>query len=780
MIGETSHGLRIQSGGGGPVASLNQLLFTTGGSVTPPTDAYPVGKVTLGPYSFAIGETKTVTLDTPYSGPDGATITINGVSYTISKVGVVAPTTSLTLINITGKPDTGSTTSIIVGSEVRSVPELPPGRMGTYGLGRNWLSLTSGRAFVASDLVGGSSGTPAELGRDAVLRFQENAFLAGGGAFPVPSDAGEITAMRFISNLDTSLGQGPLMVHTADLIFSCQAPIDRTKWQDVVNPILTEAYKPHGGLSQESTKNVSSDSLFRTLIGIQSLILGRRDFDVWGNVPISEEVDPTLLADQQQLLRFASAIEFDNRYLITAGPAQGPNGVYHSTVIALNYSPLSSLRGKQPAVYDGTWTGIPGILQLVTGRFFGTDRAFAFVFNPELGINELWEILPTSSSQADDNGVDRIVLDIESPILDFDQKDPRNRSFLRLEDGEIYVQNIVGRVDFETFYRADFDPEWHPWHSWCVNNPPSWQPRMGLGEPPKVNDGDTGRLTRDGYIFQFRLKMTGRGRFMGGRFRASKQPEPIYAKPMICIETPEPDDAQNHSPTPSGIAEPSAYYDFQTTVDDGGGLSHFTDITTNAKSLVYTTGIYSQITGKIALGVNQGDQSHALITAQSGGSFTYENGGLSHSFWVKPLTQVGTFTVGPSVWMRWAVTDYGLRLQNNGTTTLLNELVAYGLSGTANTTFSPGLSNDVWHHIVFTMTHAGDFIFYIDGVSKVTGNRGTISAAATGQVITKQEFSNPLTTYHLDELGVWIDYVLSPSDVFFLYNNGTGRTFPFT
>ncbi len=102
--------------------------------------------------------------------------------------------------------------------------ELPPGRMGAYGRGRNWFSLTDGRQFIASDITGGPSGTQAENFRDAVLHITENAFLVGGGNFAVPGSIGDIRAMLFTSELDVSLGQGPLLVVTPNVTFSCQAP----------------------------------------------------------------------------------------------------------------------------------------------------------------------------------------------------------------------------------------------------------------------------------------------------------------------------------------------------------------------------------------------------------------------------------------------------------------------------------------------------------------------------------------------------------------------------
>jgi hypothetical protein len=210
---------------------------------------------------------------------------------------------------------------------VYQTTELPAGRMGTYGRGRNWMALTDGKHFIASDIVNGASGTAVYGFEDAVLSVTENDFLAGGGTFVVPGQVGDIRAMIFTAQLDTSQGQGPLAVLTPKVVFSCDAPVDRTTWQNLTNPILTESIKANGGLSHYGTINVNSDVIYRAIDGDRSYIIGRREFDKWGNVPISREVD-FINSDNPQLLNFCSKIEFDNRGSSTGQPwrlSHGPD-----------------------------------------------------------------------------------------------------------------------------------------------------------------------------------------------------------------------------------------------------------------------------------------------------------------------------------------------------------------------------------------------------------------------------------------------------------------------
>jgi hypothetical protein len=108
---------------------------------------------------------------------------------------------------------------------------------------------------------------------------------------------------------------------------------------------------------------------------------------------------------------------------------------------------------------------------------------------------------------------------------------------LRLEDGEVYVQNIIGLVNFTVEFRPDYDTQWHPWYSWSVNNVKNSTPyavRMGLGNPiggTSVSDTQY----RDGYDFQVRVTMVGSCNFMGLAVKASVVPQSEFARPIVPV-----------------------------------------------------------------------------------------------------------------------------------------------------------------------------------------------------------------------------------------------------
>jgi hypothetical protein len=500
-----------------------------------------------------------VTLTGNFTGANGDAFVINGGStFPISgnvTAGAGTPNIQVT-VNIAGTdPPTAipvEAGSVLTSPPVVAVRQFPIGRMGCYGRGRVWMCLQNGKDYIAGDIVGGPSGTKALNFRDAVLNITENDFLVGGGTFTVPGSIGDIRAMIFTAQIDTNLGQGPLMIFTPTHVFSNNAPVDRLTWQTLTNPIQTEAAIGNGGLGQYSTFLVNSDTISRALDGIRSLILASQDFNQWVRTPISHEIEKVLRNDNQALLPHGTGLFFDNRTLMSASPvATATQGVYHQALISLNDDLISTVREKQPPAYDGAWPGM-NIFQMMTGEFSLVQRCYQFCFNTVLQTLELWEHMPEAAGDVEnnpaplvgDNGTQAIEWWFSTGSMGFGDKNPGQRSFKQLFNGEIMVDKLVGRVDFQAFYKPDQYPCWVPWHQWseCATAPtvdsptnkPQFRPRMGLGTPTAVDcDRSTNRPLREGYTFQFKLVIKGQCEFVGARFGAVTIPEPTFA-PMAC------------------------------------------------------------------------------------------------------------------------------------------------------------------------------------------------------------------------------------------------------
>lgn len=550
----------IVSSSTSPMPVVGQYVFSAGSSAP----SIVLGTTTQAFNVPAIGSTVNVVLSAPYTGTVGTLVTVGGNQYTIAPSSSGTGSTSLIVINLT---DTDiNPVTIPANLVIYSVPELPAGRMGAYGMGRNWMCLTDGISYIAGDIVGGASGTAASDYRDSVLKTTENTFLAGGGTFRLPGTGDIITSMVFPPVLDTSLGQGQLQIFTAFSAFSNNSPVDRTTWESLTSPLQTESLKDNGALGQNNTVLLNSDTFFRSPVGIGSLVLARRDFiygNAWGNKPVSNELNRVLELDNQSLLSFGSAVSFDNRFFSTCSPTVSGQGIFHSGFITLNNDLISSLRTSVPSAWEGAWSGI-NTLQVLAGRVNGVRRCFAFTFNAGTSTLELHELLAEAVAEQagiyQDSGSVDIEWFFETAVL-FNKDVKQFVDFIRLNNGEISLSDIQGTVTVNVLYRPLFFPCWIPWHSFTVcantnvtNGQKQYRYRLGLGTPDGTNcDPVTNTPYREGLAFQFRVEITGSCTFQDLKVEAVEIPMPKFApvvcdsteavvskcQPLVCVNTPD-------------------------------------------------------------------------------------------------------------------------------------------------------------------------------------------------------------------------------------------------
>lgn len=416
--------------------------------------------------------------------------------------------------------------------------ELPQGRMMAYGLGQLWMALPDGTSFMFSDYVGYSSGTAQYQFRDAVLKTKMNSSLATGGNFRVPGNVGQIQGLSFIALLDNTLGTGPLQVFTEQCVFGCIAPITATNLSSLNGPILTETLKSSGSSSQDAIVLAQGDIFFRSSDGqIRSLVLARRDFYRWGNTPCSFEVNRILDGDPMDLLPFDSGVNFDNGMLMACNPVQGNLGVYHTGLISLSFDRVSFMKEKFQPAYNGLWQGL-NVLKILTGMFNNVQRCFAFVYNTATNAIEIHEFLTADGSGAhyQDSDANPITLQLESRALFWKGQNKTEFDLVRLQGGEMAVQDLQGVTKFLVEFSSVYDPGWHPWANWTVDNTNGATPyvaRMGLGSPPSVNNSNpaTNRPYEVDYAFQVRVTITGKCKFMGLRLAATIEPQPEFEPP---------------------------------------------------------------------------------------------------------------------------------------------------------------------------------------------------------------------------------------------------------
>ncbi len=419
----------------------------------------------------------------------------------------------------------------------RAAPdELKPGRAIASSGGRFWYSLPDRIHFRATDLAGTSSGTPSFNFTDAILKETENSFLNSGGDFTVPSESGGITAIHPITQLDASMGNGPLQVFCQKLGFSVNAPTDRDTWKNLNYPIITQSLIETGLESQDGTVSVNSDLWGRSSDGLRSFIIARRDFGgSWGNSPQSFEMSRVLEYDEPDLLPWARAAVFNQRLLVTCSPGYSGHGIFHRGLTALDFVPTSSLLARAQPAYDGLWTGLR-VLQHVICQ----GRCFIFVLSQADQV-ELWELLRDVDPDYLDNGDTPIQWEIQSRAL----FGPDLFNLKKLFSADLSYDQLFGTTTFDLRFRPDSYPCWIDWHQWleCVQTgcppqaplacPPQapfrrgYRPKFRLPDPPDGCISSNGQQVL-GHSYQVSLRITGPGRLKGFRAKAHVQPEAQY------------------------------------------------------------------------------------------------------------------------------------------------------------------------------------------------------------------------------------------------------------
>lgn len=235
-------------------------------------------------------------------------------------------------------------------------PKLPAGTVMDYFMGRIWVA-SQGRAYVAGDIVGSpgapSSGTAPYQFRDSILNITENSLLNAGGAFIVPTNAGNIRAIFHTANLDTALGEGQLFVASRKTIYSVNVVPDRAQWQTLKEPLQRVAQLNFGTTSDRSVVPVNGDVFLQSPPNgdIRSFALALRYFHQWGNVPISRNMNRVLRFNDRSLLSFGTGIEYDNRLLQSVLPFVIPGiGVGHKGIMALDFDLISSFEERRKSV----------------------------------------------------------------------------------------------------------------------------------------------------------------------------------------------------------------------------------------------------------------------------------------------------------------------------------------------------------------------------------------------------------------------------------------------
>ena len=455
------------------------------------------------------------------------------VSSSVQRVHMIQAEKYLIIQDGTNAPFLWSHDTSVLASARASVPgsdEVPIGSGPmAYGNGRLWVA--KGTEFVASDIHGGDS---------TIIKFTENTYISGGGAFRVPSGTGGITALQFLTRINSALGTGEMMAYTSDGAFTICLPLNRYDWADFTDPIQKVALPDNGAMSQFSTVGVNNDQFIRSRDGVRSLKDAVRAFGDPGNTLMSREINRILKHDDQSYLAQSSAVLFDNRLLFTAvTDYDGTSGIGFKGLAVLDFDIVSGLRGNAPAVWEGFWrmkitrseteTDFD-ILQIYKGRYSNAERAFVAVRNEDNEL-EFWELKRESDNlyyDTDGATEHRITSELETPSFNFEAIG----SAKELESADMWVDKVAGQVDFTIEFRPDQYPCWQDWQTWTENaaadSADQYRPRMRIGRPLDTAEAAVGNRINYGWEFQSRLKWTGHARLKLFRMNARAVQEEPY------------------------------------------------------------------------------------------------------------------------------------------------------------------------------------------------------------------------------------------------------------
>jgi hypothetical protein len=233
---------------------------------------------------------------------------------------------------------------------------------------------------------------------------------------------------------------------------------------------------------------------------------------------------------------------YANRMLQTALPATTDQGVINKALVPMDFIPISSFNKKAPPNWEGMYEGLD-FFQINTGDFGGRERAFATVRSPVDQSIQIWELIEgTKFDHSESYGENRITWVVEFPAFTWGDEN----ALKHLVGAELWVDRLVGTVEFQMQYRPDGQSCWIPYHTWkkCSTRnseetvtAPDAYPVVPCADAyfstmslPKPSDQtcSTGRPSTHAYQIQPRLIVKGYCRIRGLFLHAEKLGRKLY------------------------------------------------------------------------------------------------------------------------------------------------------------------------------------------------------------------------------------------------------------
>lgn len=414
------------------------------------------------------------------------------------------------------------------------------------------MCFSNGRLAVVTGI--GKSVRIGDIRQDAhqsELKFTETYFLTGGGDFSFPQP---VTALHSLPVIDTSTGQGSLIVGCRGRVFSLKTQVtSRDLWPDI--GFQTEMFPNVGITGQTAAAAVNQDLYFRSVDGVRSLRTTVGDFESPGQTPISREMAHRFDYDSDHLLDYASVVSFDNRLFVTHSPIHYGNRGINLGLAVYNFDTLSKSGQKSPPVFDGEWD-FAQIAEIVVGNFGGRQRCFV-IGRDAAGANGIWEIFREADEPVAITEAPEHVLTTRSLVgagID---------AYKALRRCDVWLSDIKSNVNLKVYYRAGQYPFWVLWDEFSVGvgTPAAWsRPRPLQRNPlsthtvPEGFDEQTKQPLAQGFSFQIRLVWTGQCRVDFIQLATEVVIQPGVADNVEGV------DGEMYAAIPSGQVDPTFWY----------------------------------------------------------------------------------------------------------------------------------------------------------------------------------------------------------------------------
>jgi hypothetical protein len=244
--------------------------------------------------------------------------------------------------------------------------------------------------------------------------------------------------------------------------------------------------------------------------------------------------------DDQYLLQWCSAINFDNRLLTTVDPIMTNRGTIWRGVAPLDFNLVSGITKRSPPAWDYVWDFPAQVLQLVEIQNISGVRAFIVGFDED-EVLSVWEI--STDKKKDDD------LDISSELITRSFQFEKPLTLKTLQTSDMWLTELSGNVQVDAYYRGDLRECWSRWGRYsetfvnCKSTPnrptgclptlfvrPPVRSRVGFGEaqPDASASCEVPAIpTNQAYEFQVRLKLTGYWKLRRFRLLANEAIENI-------------------------------------------------------------------------------------------------------------------------------------------------------------------------------------------------------------------------------------------------------------